>query len=236
MKKSNGFRHPMNQTETIVGWVYVFVHMFAMAFILGAMNRFLFPAMGFSLSDKWLNFIYYMVGFIFLLVFLFHYWRESFADLCANFTETLGAITIGFLACNLLSLLVNLLLGRVLGSLTNPNQAAVNAMTRLNPGVMLAIGVFLAPVVEETLFRGVVFGSLQGRNRLAAYLLSTLLFALYHLWSRLDFTKPWQLLYLLQYVPAGLTLCWSYERGRNVWCPVFLHMLLNYVSISVRIG
>ena len=41
---------------------------------------------------------------------------------------------------------------------------------------------------------------------------------------------------VVQDVPAGIVLAWSYERGRNVWCPVFLHMLINYISISIEIS
>ena len=235
--KKKGFLHPMNQVESIVGWVYVFVHMFAMTFILSALNNHVFPGLGFQLNTTWFNLLYYSVGFFFLLGFLFHFLKESFADMCGNFMNTLVAVLAGFVAYIFLSGLINYVLSFFLSDLTNPNTAAVNHVTKLNPNKMLVIGVLLAPVVEETLFRGVVFGTLRTKNAIAAYVVSTFMFSFYHLWQDIIFSfSPQTLLYLLQYVPAGLVLGWCYEHGRSVWAPVFLHMVINYVSITVTIG
>lgn len=236
-RAGNGFPYPMTQVELVLGWVYVFVHMFAMTYILSALNAYVFPLMGFQLSSVWLNLIYYAVGFSYLLGFLFHYLRESFADMCGNFLNTVIAVLVGFIAYVLLFNLVSFGLDFFLDDLTNPNSAAVNATAKLNPNTMLVIGVLLAPVVEETLFRGVVFGSLRRKNAILAYAVSTLLFAVYHLWSYLvyDF-HPSLFLYLLQYLPAGLALGWAYDYSKTLYAPIFLHMVINYVVISVQIG
>ncbi len=227
----------MTTTEKIVGWIYVFIHMFALVLLLNFLNSTLFPAIGFTLEDKWINLIYYATGFVFLLVFMFNFWRESFGDLCQHITDTLIAVLVGYIAYILLSYLVNLILSFILDTLTNPNSAAASSMTKLNPNTMLAIGVFLAPVVEETLFRGVVFGSLRERNIVLAYVVSSFLFSVYHLWEYMVYRfDPVMLLYLLQYLPGGIVLAAVYEKGQNIWCPVFLHMIINYVSLSITIG
>ncbi len=232
-----GFPYPMTQVELVLGWVYVFVHMFAMTFILSGLNGYVFPLLGFQLNSTWLNLLYYAVGFVYLLGFLFHYLKESFSDMCGNFMNTVIAVLVGFVAYIFLSNVVNYGLGFVLRDLVNPNSAAVNASTKLNPNKMLVIGVLLAPVVEETLFRGVVFGSLRRANVILAYLVSTLFFSIYHLWSYMfyDF-HPTLLWYLLQYLPAGLVLGWAYDYSKTVWAPVFLHMMINYVVISIQVG
>ena len=236
-RTGGGFPYPMNRVELIVGWMYVFVHMFAMSYILAALNAWVFPLLGFRLSETWLNLVYYAFGFVFLLGFLFHYLRETFADMCSNFAATVVAVILGFVAYVLLSNIVAFGLRFFLDNLTNPNSAAVNTTTKLNPNKMLVIGVLLAPVVEETLFRGVVFGSLRRKNAILAYAVSTVLFAIYHLWSYLihDF-QPSLLLYLLQYLPAGLVLGWAYDYSKTLWAPVFLHMMINYVVMTVQIG
>lgn len=232
-----GFPYPMTRVELVLGWVYVFVHMFAMAYILTGLNNYVFPLLGFQLSAAWLNFLYYAVGFAYLLGFLFHYLRETFADMCGNFVNTVIAVLVGFIAYVFLSYLVNYGLGFILKELTNPNSAAVFSSTKLNPNKMLVIGVLLAPVVEETLFRGVAFGSLRRVNVILAYLVSTLLFSIYHLWSYLvaDF-HPSLLWYLLQYLPAGLVLGWAYDYSKSLFAPIFLHMMINYVVMTIQIG
>lgn len=235
--KKNAFRLPMTKTEAIVGWVYVFVHIFAMPYILSAFNYYVLPSIGLYMKNDALNVAYYAVGFVFLLCFLFHFLRESFSDMCGNFANTLFAVLIGYVVYVLLSNLVALFLEQFLSDLTNPNDASVQTVAKLNPNSMLVTGVLLAPVVEETLFRGVVFGTIRRRNAILAYAVSTVLFAVYHLWQYMVFSfTPSLLLYLLQYLPAGLVLGWCYEHGRSIWAPVFLHMIINYVSITVTIG
>ena len=235
--KKKAFRFPMSHTESIIGWVYVFVHVFAMTYILSALNIYVFPAMGFQLSTGNLNLLYYGIGFIFLLTTLFKFMKQSFADLCSNVLDTLIGVGAGYILYILLSYAVSSFLSLFLSDLTNPNSSAVIDETRLNPNTMLAIGVLLAPIVEEILFRGVVFGTLRKKSRLLAYVVSSVFFSIYHLWSYLIYSfNPVLLLFLVQYVPAGIVLAWSYERGRNVWCPVFLHMLINYISISIEIS
>ena len=95
---------------------------------------------------------------------------------------------------------------------------------------MTAVAVFLAPLVEEPIFRGGVFGLLRRYSRAAAYGASMLLFAVYHLWSYalLD-ASAW--LYLLQYLPAGFLLARIYEKTNSLWSAIFLHMTVNGVSM-----
>ena len=88
------------------------------------------------------------------------------------------------------------------------------------------------PLVEESLFRGVVFGSLYRKSRLLAYVGSVGLFCVYHIWQfAAAYGDPALLLYAVQYLPVSIALCWLYERTGSVWSPIFLHMLLNGLSV-----
>lgn len=96
---------------------------------------------------------------------------------------------------------------------------------------MAAAATFLAPIVEELLFRAGVFGLIRRRNRVLAYAVSMLLFALYHIWGYIA-ADPVYLIYLLQYLPAAWALCYCYERTNSVWGCIFLHMLVNGVAMN----
>jgi membrane protease YdiL (CAAX protease family) len=103
---------------------------------------------------------------------------------------------------------------------------------------MFVTTVLLAPVVEETMFRGALFGSIRLRSRAVAYIVSALAFAAYHLWPFL-FTDMWRVnaLYALQYIPASVILAWCYERGNSIWAPITLHALINLLAnAAVRLG
>lgn len=98
--------------------------------------------------------------------------------------------------------------------------------------LLLLTTVVLAPVSEECLFRGLLFSRLAERNRVFAYLLSCLCFALIHVLGFLGKYTPLQFaLAMLQYIPAGLMLAWAQERSGLI-APIFLHAVINAVSMQ----
>ncbi len=235
-KKSGGLRFPMTDVERAIGWMYVFVHMFAMRYVLSALNKHVFPGLGFTLSAGWLDFLYYAVGFVFLAGFLFHFLKESFADMCGRLADTLIAVLVGFVVYELFSGLINYVLA-LLFTRADAAAAAADHAQRLNPGKLALVGLLLAPVVEETLFRGVVFGTLRGKSAILATVVSVFFFAFYFVWQDMVFSfTPGVFLTLLRYVPAGLVLAWAYNHSHTVWAPIFLHILINCVTVTVRIG
>ena len=100
----------------------------------------------------------------------------------------------------------------------------------ISPGLLFLWAVVLAPVLEELMFRGGVFGLLRRWNRYLAYGLCMLLFAMYHTWQY-ALTDPIFWLYLLQYLPAGYILCRSYEKTECIWTAILLPMLNNTISL-----
>ena len=65
-----------------------------------------------------------------------------------------------------------------------------------------------------------------------SYVLSVAAFSLYHVWQY-ALSDPGLLVYALQYIPVSLGLAWAYERSESLWCPVFLHMIINFVSFTL---
>ena len=97
-------------------------------------------------------------------------------------------------------------------------------------GKASALAVFLAPLVEEPIFRGGIFGLLYERSRFAAYIVSMLLFSLAHVLGY-AIADPVYWIYLLQYLPASWMLCRTYERCRSIWGSILLHMMINGISV-----
>ena len=67
---------------------------------------------------------------------------------------------------------------------------------------MKAVSIFLVPIVEEMLFRGVVFGSIRPRSRLWAYVVSVAAFSVYHVWSFAAAAISWSRLRCIRPFPA----------------------------------
>ena len=226
----------MERAERIAGWVWLPVHMFALSFLVSLIAKGLASG-GTVLSESYVTLIYYGISFAFVLIVMFRYLRRSFGDMCDHKLDSLQAVIIGYVLYYVLGYLVSALLGLADLRLTNPNNELVVQQTKLNPNVMTVVSVLLAPVAEETLFRGVAYGTLRGKSVFLAYLVSTVLFAVYHMWSFLLDGYGWTiLLYMLQYVPGGIALAWCYEKSKNIWAPVFLHMAINLITLTITVG
>jgi uncharacterized protein len=79
-----------------------------------------------------------------------------------------------------------------------------------------------APIVEETVFRGVLYRWLRGNLPMtAAMLLSGAVFALFHFIPIL----------FLPLAGLGVLLSWIYERSGSIWPGVIVHGLFNLVGI-----
>lgn len=130
----------------------------------------------------------------------------------------------------LLSLVLQLGTG-LIGELPVPNNDAVTGLAKVDYKRMIAVAVLMAPLVEECLFRGVVFGTIRSRSRFWAYAVSIALFSLYHVWQYVVmYGDPKLLLSALAYVPVSAALTFCYEQTRSIWPPVFFHMCINALS------
>jgi membrane protease YdiL (CAAX protease family) len=80
------------------------------------------------------------------------------------------------------------------------------------------VGVILAPLVEETFFRGFLFQGFRQRYGWAsAMLVSSLIFAVAHL----------DLVALIPTFILGCVLAYMYHRSNSVWPGAILHFLVN---------
>ena len=99
---------------------------------------------------------------------------------------------------------------------------------------LLAVTVFLAPIIEETLVRGLVFGSIQPTSRVMAYLVSVILFTLMHNWQYFMLYPAGKvLLSCIPYLPASVALAWTYEKAGTIWASISLHAIVNALSFGL---
>jgi CAAX protease family protein len=78
----------------------------------------------------------------------------------------------------------------------------------------------VAPVVEELIFRAILYVKLRQRmGMIGAALISSLLFGLIHPYVAMGVSA----------VVMGLALAWLYEKSRSIWVPLTLHIVNNSV-------
>lgn len=115
------------------------------------------------------------------------------------------------------------LLGREVG-LQQAMQMALETPSALELGAFIAIAVVAAPVIEETLFRGVLYPALRwSTGPFAAMLLSGAVFAVVH----------GDLSSLMSILSLGTLLAYLYERTGSLVAPVVTHALNNGLSLTL---
>ena len=92
--------------------------------------------------------------------------------------------------------------------------------------------VIMAPLTEELMFRGHLFGHLYNKSPAAAYLVSMCAFSLVHILGYVGNTNiATLLLSFLQYLPAGWVLAWAYAQTGSILTPIIIHTLINAIAI-----
>lgn len=224
---------PMPRGARIAGWVYLPVHVFVLPLTLGAA---LAAVRGELPSDVTCNVWYYLIGLVFTLIAMWGFLRRSYDTLSGSILRCIGILFAAYGLDVLLSLVLQLGAGFI-GELPSPNNDAVTRLAAADHKRMIAVAVLMAPLVEECLFRGVLFGAIRPRSRFWAYAVSIALFSLYHVWQYVVmYGDPKLLLSALAYVPVSAALTFCYEQTRSIWPPVFFHMCINALSLSVLAG
>ena len=129
-----------------------------------------------TISTGLQNILYYYILFA-ATVIIFH---GFLGRTSRHFAENLGGackfMAIGLVALYGLNELVYRLTRLVVSNQTNLNDTTISAQIEDAPHMTLLIVIFLAPFVEEVLFRGLVFGNLRRKSAAVGYLVSCLLF------------------------------------------------------------
>lgn len=220
------FTSRLSRGETIAALLYLPVHIALLPLVLVPSAAYL----GLDATD--LNLILYAVGTVYMLLLLFKFLRRDFDPLW----EQPGHCVLEIITNYALMYLANLAVTGIFLLLPwfgqeNPNNSAVMEMASMAWGKVSAMAIFLAPIVEECMFRAGIFGTLRRYNRWAAYVASVLAFSVYHVYGY-AMTNSMYWIYIVQYIPVSILLCRVYERTNSIWCSIFFHMLVNWVSMN----
>jgi uncharacterized protein len=95
-----------------------------------------------------------------------------------------------------------------------------------SPTIFLITGIFIAPLFEETIFRGFLFPGL--RQKLGwkkAAILSSAIFGFCHL----------QLAAFIPTFVLGLVFCYLYQRSSSIWPGIILHTVVNSFGLCLLV-
>ena len=214
--------------EQLWGFAYLLVELLALPAALRNLNA-LLPA---PLSESWLNFLYFSINFLFVLTIFHNTLQQSLLQAGKHKGRFLRIALAGFCLYLLCNLVVGMLLRLLAPDYANLNDGQIQLQLDSNYLIMAISAVILAPVAEELLHRGLVFGSLYAVNPVAAYVISAAFFSLIHILGYIGLYTPLHLLIaFVQYLPAGFVLAWAYKKSGSIFCPIVIHAAVNTLAL-----
>lgn len=222
----------LTKLERWGGGVFFALYLLLLPLAAGPARRLAEELLERRISEELYGAVYYYALFA-VTAMLFHHLlgtsTRRFLDDPARAVKTVAAGIVAYYGlCELAARLWRIFADRS----GNLNDSAISARTGSAPHMTILILVFLAPFVEETLFRGLVFGGLKEKSRLLAYAVSCALFALAHVWQFAVANRdPAYVLQMVQYLIPGLVLAWAYDHGGTLWASVGLHAGVNALSV-----
>ena len=191
--------------------------------------------LAFSLDDNvaLYNFLYFSINFICVIAIFSKFLKKSILRVRKAPRETLTTALLGFglywISISLIFALTQLLFP----DYVNLNDSQIITIFGDYPLLLFLGTVILAPVAEEVLHRGLVFGTLFQKNIALAYVLSALLFSTIHVVQYVGIYSPgYVVLALVQYLPAGLIFAWAYQRSGSIAAPILIHVANNFLVMS----
>lgn len=220
------WRPQLTQAEMGRGWVFFALYVLLFPWVMGWVQR----SFHGELPVAEANVVYYLLSATLVFLVFWTFLKHGVHLLLDWLPENLFAFGTGLAGWAVLSFLVGLIPLPV----KNPNLLSYPEQYALAPLATVVILVVLMPVVEEPLFRGLLFGTSRRYSRILGYVLSTLVYALYCVWQfvytydTIDFRY---LLLIVEYLPMSLALTWCYDNGGSIWSPIALHVVINAVTL-----
>lgn len=214
--------------ELALGAAYIVVQLFFLPSLLALLNDNLKA----PLSQGELNLLFFAINFLCVVFILHRFLWQNLLSAAGRIHRTLCYALWGFILYYGANFLVGSLIQAFAPDFANINDTSILEITRQYPVAMTVGTVFLVPVVEETLYRGVLFGGLYNRRPALAYAVSTFVFGAIHIMGYFGaYDALTLLLCFFQYLPAGFFLAWAYVRSDTIWCPILIHMTVNQIGM-----
>lgn len=153
--------------------------------------------------------------------------RGSWRDLGFRMPPPLAILLIPliFIAQMTLLIVTNLVLTQIIGEFENPQMAALTdprGFSWTNFGAVFIVAAIIAPIVEELLFRGLLYQWLRARTNVAvAVIASAAIFASAHVIPVL----------LPALFAVGVVLALAFEWSKSLWVNITLHFMQNALAV-----
>lgn len=114
---------------------------------------------------------------------------------------------------------------------SSQNQELVAMIAKSSPLLMAISTIFLAPFIEEFVFRYALI-NIENKSRLSkSLIISSLIFGFIHIYSGLQNGQLYELLFLPQYALMGYMMGLIYLKTDSLMGAIFFHMMNNLIAV-----
>ena len=227
----------MNHTERLAGTIFFVVYLLVMPLLAQRLFSLFELLLDTQIGAELQSALYYYLLFAVTLLIFHRYVGHTTSRLLDNLDRAAATLFFGLLIFYGANELLYRVFHVFFHSRANLNDVTIAAQVSAAPRTTALIVIFLAPFVEEVLFRGLVFGCLREKSAVVGYAVSALLFAFLHVWTFA--LSSWDVSYLtlmLQYLAPGLVFAWAYDRSGTLWTSILLHAAVNALALYVTLG
>lgn len=117
------------------------------------------------------------------------------------------------------------------GSISQNQQTIIEQLTGQFGFLNVISVIFLAPVVEEIIFRKCIFKLCENFSKIIPFILSTVSFSIIHMVGSNGSGLEWILIYLPYFTSGLLLTAIYYYTKENVYASIFAHFINNLVAV-----
>lgn len=193
----------------------------------------------YNFMGAWVNFFQYFIMLVATAFYARDFLVTDFRDIRSDsnkrkrFLIMLAIAVLGVAFLIGFSELVNYLVSLVTNGKdqTSANQSTLENMINNGQSVIVFITVlFIAPIVEELVYRKAIFSLLSKQKMIVPLMVSSLAFALPHMLQGQENVWAWIILFI-GYLVSGIVLGLIYHFShKNIYASIFAHMLNNLVA------
>ncbi|CAM3656451.1 CPBP family intramembrane glutamic endopeptidase [Erysipelothrix urinaevulpis] len=218
-----------------IGLVLAYFVGFQFVFIL--IGSLMFPPIGQTISPQAQMFSI-IVTLVLTLFLVKDSLKRSFQMFKTNWKENLLLIVKLWIGIYIANLSVGLLIQFLGGGATSGNQETLEVGFGQFPVLFSFMAVVFAPIVEEIVFRGVLYQELRSeKSYILPTIVSSLSFGLLHTLPVFMMSgNPYEFLFLISYSLMGFFMVKAYERSGSIWTSIGLHFLNNGIATLVMLS
>ena len=224
------FINVMSRTQRNFGLIFLFIFTFGVPSGLAILS---YTMEGFAeLSEYTIEAIGYAFSLTVLLLGMYNYLKLSFNIMMESKVRSFYVLLLSIMIYGLLVFALSFALMFFMNDPMAFELGDGSAYPEYGFSAMFMLTCVAYPVVQDILFRGVVFGYLRRFGRIKSYVFSTAIYIAALLWPGFAFDySPMLLLQALQLGMDNIVYCWCYERSSSIWTVIIFHMIENAIVL-----